>query len=177
MVFNFTLQQRGHHMLAGLTRAAAIAVIAVSGLLSQVGLASAGELPQIVKDYVAAWNAHDAAKAASYFADNIEYYDASVGEPQMGRDAARTNVIEAFLNAVPDATWVVNGEAVVEGDAVSFAWTFAGTNTGDWSDGTAATGKAFTLHGLSLFRMTGGEISYQGDYYDALGFYAQLGLM
>ena len=52
---------------------------------------------------LAAWNAHDSAKAASYFADDVVYYDASVGAPVVGRDAAKTGVIDNFLNAVPDA--------------------------------------------------------------------------
>lgn len=137
----------------------------------------AAEGASVVEAYMAAWNAHDAQKAASYFADNVQYYDASVGTPQVGRDAARTNVIEAFLNAAPDAKWEMTGTPVVEANAVAFEWVFSGTNTGDWADGTAATGKTFSFHGLSLFRLEDGKIVYQGDYYDALGFYKQLGLM
>lgn len=137
----------------------------------------AAEPVSVVQAYMAAWNAHDAQKAASYFADNVQYYDASVGTPQIGRDAARINVIEAFLNAAPDATWEMTGTPVVGANAVAFEWVFAGTNTGAWADGTAATGKAFSFHGLSLIRLEDGKIVYQGDYYDALGFYKQLGLM
>src|SRR5512146_1799972 len=57
---------------------------------------------QVARDYVAAWNAHDAEKAASYFADDGVYFDASVGTPQQGREAARDNVIKVFLGAAPD---------------------------------------------------------------------------
>ena len=39
----------------------------------------------VVEAYLAAWNAHDSAKAASYFADDVVYYDASVGKPIKGR--------------------------------------------------------------------------------------------
>ena len=137
----------------------------------------AADAIDVVHSYLAAWNAHDAALAASHFTDDVEYYDATVGAPQKGPEAARTNVIEAFLKAAPDAKWEMNGAPVVEGDSVAFEWTFAGTNTGDWSDGTKATGKAFKFQGLSLFRLRDGKIAYQGDYYDALGFYKQLGLM
>jgi steroid delta-isomerase-like uncharacterized protein len=137
--------------------------------------ATAGEALETVDAYVAAWNAHDAAGAAGYFTDDVEYYDASVGEPQQGRDAARTNVIEAFLNAAPDAKWERTGEPVESADAVAFEWVFSGTNTGACGDGTAATGKPFSFHGLSLSRLEDGKIAYQGDYYDALGFYKQLG--
>lgn len=153
----------------------AFAVLALAAVFALPGAARADALAT-VEAYVGAWNAHDAAKAAEYFADDVVYYDASVGEPQNGRDAARTNVIEAFLNAVPDAKWERVGDPVVQGDAVAFEWTFSGTNTGDWSDGTKATGKTFTIHGLSMFRLKDDRIVYQGDYYDALGFFTQLGL-
>jgi steroid delta-isomerase-like uncharacterized protein len=139
--------------------------------------AAAQDALSVVKDYMAAWNAHDSAAAAEHFADDVSYYDASVGTPVMGRDAAKTQVVDAFLNAVPDAAWTPVGDPVVAGDNVAVEWTFGGTNTGDWADGTAATGKTFEIHGMSMFRIADGHIAYQADYYDALGFYTQLGLM
>jgi steroid delta-isomerase-like uncharacterized protein len=131
----------------------------------------------IVQAYLAAWNAHDSAKAAGFFADNVVYYDASVGKPIEGRDAAKTGVIDNFLTAVPDAVWTMKGAPVVEGDRVAFEWEFAGNNTGPWGDGTAATGKHFSFTGASVFSIKDGKIVSQSDYYDALGFYKQLGLM
>lgn len=131
----------------------------------------------VVTGYLAAWNAHDGAAAADFFADNGTYYDASVGTPVEGREAAKTQVIDAFLNAAPDAVWQMDGDPIVSGDAVAFEWTFSGTNTGAWADGTEATGKSFSFHGASVFRIEGGKIAHQADYYDALGFYKQLGLM
>jgi steroid delta-isomerase-like uncharacterized protein len=131
----------------------------------------------VVDAYLAAWNAHDSAKAASYFADDVTYYDASVGTPVKGKEEAKTNVIDNFLNAAPDAVWKMKGEPVVQGDHVSFEWEFSGTNSGDWGDGTKATGKTFSFAGASMFTVKDGKIAAQSDYYDALGFYKQLGLM
>lgn len=134
---------------------------------------------QLVDQYMAAWNAHDATKAASFFADSGVYLDASVGRPEVGRANAQHNVIEAFMKAVPDCRWTRVGDPVVNatGDAIAFEWTFAGTNTGDWADGTKATGKTFTISGLSLIRISRGKVTSQFDSYDALGFYKQIGLM
>ena len=132
---------------------------------------------EVVAGYLAAWNAHDAAAAAGFFADDVVYYDASVGTPLTGKEAAKTGVIDNFLTAAPDASWKMQGEPVVEGDRVSFEWEFSGTNTGPWGDGTAATGKPFTFTGASMFTVRDGRITAQSDYYDALGFYKQLGLM
>ncbi len=138
---------------------------------------AAEDAPAVVAAYLAAWNAHDSSKAASYFADDVTYYDASVGKPVTGRDAAKTGVIDNFLNAVPDAVWTMKGDPIAAGDKVSFEWEFSGTNTGAWSDGTAATGKKFKITGASVFTVKDGKIASQSDYYDALGFYKQLGLM
>lgn len=147
-------------------------------LVPAATMAHAAEDALAVADaYRAAWNAHDAAAAAAFFTDDVTYFDASVGTPVTGRDEARTKVIEAFLNAAPDAKWDSRGEAFASGDSVAFEWTFAGTNTGAWADGTAATGKPFSFIGATVMRLKDGKIAYQGDYYDALGFYKQLGLM
>ena len=132
-----------------------------------------------VDGYMAAWNAHDASAAAAFFADSGTYFDASVGTPQVGRDNAQKNVIQAFITAVPDCKWTRDGEPIVSatGDGVAFQWTFAGTNTGPWGDGTKASGKPFSFHGVTFLRLEGGKVKWQGDYYDALGFYKQLGTM
>ena len=148
----------------------------IVGAAPQVSLAADGA-DAVVQAYLAAWNAHDSAKAAGFFADNVVYYDASVGKPVEGRDAAKTGVIDNFLTAVPDAVWTMKGEPVVQGDRVAFEWEFAGNNTGPWGDGTAATGKQFSFTGASVFSIKDGKIATQSDYYDALGFYKQLGLM
>jgi steroid delta-isomerase-like uncharacterized protein len=153
-------------------RATAVPVFVLAGSVS----ALAQDALTVVEDYMSAWNAHDSAAAAAHFAENVSYYDASVGTPVTGREAAKTEVIDAFLNAAPDAVWSRVGDPVVDGDAVALEWTFGGTNTGAWADGTAATGKTFEFHGMSMFRVEGGLIVYQADYYDALGFYTQLGL-
>jgi steroid delta-isomerase-like uncharacterized protein len=130
----------------------------------------------MVDRYIAAWNAHDAAKAASFMTDDVEYYDASTPALQKGRANAQQNVIQAFMTAVPDCGWRRTGAPVVGKEGVAFQWTFSGTNTGPWSDGTKATGKRFSINGLTLIRIREGKIAYEGDYYDAYGFFKQLGL-
>jgi len=140
--------------------------------------AAADDVPvATTKDYLAAWNEHDATKAANFLSEDVVYFDASVGKPINGRVEAKKNVIEAFMNAVPDLKWESVGEPIVSNNTVVFEWTFSGTNTGDWSDGTKASNKKFSINGMSIFRFNNNKIIYQGDYYDALTFYTQLGLM
>ncbi|HHY49994.1 MAG TPA: ester cyclase [Alphaproteobacteria bacterium] len=128
-----------------------------------------------VKDYVAAWNAHSVDEAAGYFAEGVVYYDASVGEPVEGKAAAATQVVANFINAAPDLNWEMLGDPVAQGDMVAFQWRFSGTNTGPWADGTEASGKPFLILGASFFSVRDRRIQTQSDYYDALGFFEQLG--
>ena len=131
----------------------------------------------VVDQYMAGWNAHDAARAASYMTDDVVYYDATVGVPQVSRDSALKNVIQSFLTAVPDAVWTRDSTPIIVGpDGVAFEWTFSGTQTGPFADGTKATGKKFSFKGATLIRLRGDKIAYQGDFYDAYGFLKQLGL-
>jgi uncharacterized protein (TIGR02246 family) len=131
----------------------------------------------VVDEYMAGWNAHDAARAANSFTNDVVYYDATVGVPQVSRDSARKNVIEAFLTAAPDCSWTRDSTPPIVGsDGIAFQWTFSGTHTGPFSDGTKPTGKKFSFKGATLVRLRGDKIAYQGDYYDAYGFLKQLGL-
>jgi uncharacterized protein (TIGR02246 family) len=131
----------------------------------------------VVDTYMAGWNAHDAARAASSMAEDVIYYDATVGVPQSGRDSAQKNVIQAFMTAAPDCSWVRDSTPPIVGsDGIAFTWTFSGTHTGPFADGTRATGKKFAFKGATLIRLKGDKIVYQGDYYDAYGFLKQLGL-
>ena len=131
----------------------------------------------VVDQYMAGWNAHDAARAASLMTDDVIYYDATVGVPQVSRDSAQKNVIQAFMTAAPDCSWLRDSTPPIVGaEGIAFTWTFSGTNTGPFADGSKATGRRFTFKGATLIRLKGDKIAYQGDYYDAYGFLKQLGL-
>jgi steroid delta-isomerase-like uncharacterized protein len=130
---------------------------------------------QVAEAWLAAWNAHDADAAAALMADDVTYFDVTVGEPQKGRDAARDKVIKLFVTAAPDLTWKVTGEPIESANGIAYEFTFAGTNTGAWGPDTPATGKPFSFNGVTFMRVENGKIVYQGDWYDGLGFQKQLG--
>ncbi|MFC5699252.1 ester cyclase [Pseudomonas sp. GCM10022186] len=145
-------------------------------LCAMAGMAQAAEdAKAIVDGYMAAWNAHDVDKAANFLAEDAVYFDATVGTPQQGRAAARDNVIKVFITAVPNLTWKMTSDPIVSADGIAFQWEFAGTNSGAWSAETPATNKPLKFEGVSFVRVKNGKITYQGDYYDALGFNKQLG--
>jgi limonene-1,2-epoxide hydrolase len=121
----------------------------------------------VIDGYLAAWNAHDPAAAAMFLAPDVDYFDASVGVSVRGRDAVKAAVIENFLNAVADSSWVLTAPPFVQGTKVSFQWRYSGINTGAWADGTPPSNAPFSFEGRSVSDIVNGKIAYQADYYDA----------
>jgi steroid delta-isomerase-like uncharacterized protein len=155
-------------------RAVLAAAMMIAALVT--GIASAAEMSaaEVAKGYLAAWNAKDVEKAASFYADDVEYFDVTVGEAHKGRDAAR-EVVQTFVTAAPDLKWEMKGEPIVSEDGIAFQWTFSGTNTGAFGPELPATNKRFSFDGVTFMRVKDGKITYQGDYYDGYGFGKQLG--
>ena len=121
---------------------------------------------EVVKAYMAAWNEHNASKAAALLASDVTYYDAAAGEPVTGRKNAEKEVIGAFIKAVPDLKWTMTDKPVYDDDTVAFRWEFAGKNSGEWG-GSPATHNAIKFEGVSYIRVKDGKITWQGDYYDS----------
>ena len=63
-----------------------------------------------------------------------------------------------------------------QGDKLAKYWNFKGTHTGEFF-GIPATGKAVSLNGVTLVRMSNGKIAEERDFYDNLDFMTQLGQM
>ena len=63
-----------------------------------------------------------------------------------------------------------------QGDKLVKHWNFRGTHSGEFF-GIPATGKAVSLDGVTLVKMSGGKIAEEQDFFDNLDFLTQLGLM
>ncbi len=159
----------------GMITARIILTMAVIALSSNAALAQ--DAMTVVDNYLVAWNAQNVTAAASILAEDARYYDSALGETVQGRAEAKAQVIDSFMNAVPNIYWNLVGSPVVSGQHVSFEWVLSGTNTGAWADGTPATGETFRIFGMSAFTIEGDSVASQSDYYDALSFYKQLGIM
>ena len=146
-------------------------------LAADVKPAPAANSVAVLDAYIAGWNSHDPAGCAAHFDDNIEFYDATVGDPVKGRQNVVKEIVKTFMTAAPNLKLERGPQVLIDKDRLAYEWTFSGINTGDWSDGTPATNKPFKIHGLTLMKIKDGKITYSGDYYDAYGFYKQLGLL
>ena len=79
------------------------------------------------RNYTAAWCSQNAARVASFFAENGSL-TINGGTPSVGR-AAITAAAQEFMTAFPDMV-VTMDNVTGEGGHVVYRWTLTGTNTG-----------------------------------------------
>lgn len=67
-------------------------------------------------------------------------------------------------------------DLIAEGDRVVVRWTNAGTHVGDFA-GIPATGRPFTIAGIDIYRVAGGQLCEHWHVIDQLGMLGQLRLL
>ncbi len=121
------------------------------------------------------------------------YFDAWVnrGDPAVADELVATNLVlrnppavlnsleeyktrmAAFHAAFPDGHYTIEDQ-VAEGDRVVVRWTLRGTQSGEFQ-GRPATGKTFTVTGISIFQIARGKIQEITVNMDRFGMMEQLG--
>lgn len=131
------------------------------------------EAKAIRRRYHDAWNDGDADAL-----DGIMTPDVVNHSPLPGQAAG----VEGFKQAL---TWMRSGvpdlritidSAVAEGDRVSTRWTGTGTHSGELM-GIPATGKAVTVSGIDICRISDGRIAEYWQELDTLSMLRQLGVI
>jgi ketosteroid isomerase-like protein len=128
-------------------------------------------IPQTLKGIGEAFNAHDAQKMSSYFADDVSDLDYGIGE--IHNKAGITGRVQRFLAAFPDVkiratrVWIKGNVAISE-------LTWVGTMTGDMM-GMKATNKQAggTRVHVSFFN-DDGLVKEQHEYADEAGMMGQI---
>lgn len=131
------------------------------------------DLVKLVEQYTTNWSNHNKDGVASFLADDIFFSDVmSGGDPVVGKANFLKEIYDGFVGPVPDCKWTpslkdAKRAPVVSGNTIAFEWTFEGTNTNDWPDGTEASGKYFKSNGVTIFRFNdAGKIEQYIDYID-----------
>jgi steroid delta-isomerase-like uncharacterized protein len=83
-------------------------------------------------------------------------------------------VVEMLRSAYTDMHSTIE-DLVAEADKVACRYSGRGTHQGNLM-GVAATGKAITVTGIAIYRITNGQIQEEWAYSDVLGLTQQLGL-
>ena len=87
---------------------------------------------------------------------------------------ALKQVVTMYRTAFPDVRCTIE-DLVAEGDRVVIRWTGRGTNNGTLGN-LGPTGKAATVTGIDILRVSGGKIQESWTNWDTLGMFQQLGV-
>lgn len=120
------------------------------------------------------WSTKDLTQIDVLYAEDAVYEDVPDGTEYRGHDEIKASLADDF-SAVPDVK-VETVSMFVSGNRGVLEWIWSGTQTEEYPGLIAATGKAFSVRGVSLFQFENGKIERHLDYYDAAGLLYQLGV-
>ena len=147
-----------------------ILVISVWVLGSSI---QAGAQTSLLNEYWAAWNSHDTEKLVSLFTDDCVYEELGIGVIKHGKAEFRP-FIKGFFTNFPDTHFEMKS-SFVSGNWYCGEWVWTGTYKGNAS-GVPATGKRFSIRGVSVGELKGDKVKRHSDYYNRIDFFQQLGV-
>lgn len=127
-----------------------------------------------VKELGRVWNSQDREGISALFATDAVFRDMAFGVQQRGLAAIREMMDETW-RGIPDLNTELT-RLIAHGEWVASEWTLTGTHTGDFPD-LSATGRSFSIEGVSITHVGEGKILIQRDYYDRASFLEQLGVL
>ena len=132
------------------------------------------QIDQLVTDWMAAYNAHDALRIASLCADDYEGVD--VGRAGLHRGAGELRqVLEDYFRAFPDIVFTPE-ETIAESDRVVQVWTARGTHRGPVMN-IPPTGRAVSIRGVSVLSLCDGKVRRGLYLWDVAGLLRSIGLL
>jgi steroid delta-isomerase-like uncharacterized protein len=136
---------------------------------------AAGGREALMLDYLAAWNARDAERIASFFTDDAVYDDRGAGALVRGRDQIRAHAARVH-GAFPDLNFelvrAANGDDFTAGE-----WRSRMTHRGE-IDGLRPTGKVVESGGVDVATIApDGRITHLVSYYDGAEILRGLGVL
>jgi steroid delta-isomerase-like uncharacterized protein len=129
---------------------------------------------RLMLGWVDFWNSKDITQLDRLYLKDAVCEDVAEGAAYKGLAAIKQSVSEDFTWA-PDVSVEAISILVTKNRGV-LEWVWSGTQTGDISGLIEATGKKFSIRGVSVFEFENDRIKKQSDYYDAGTFLHQLGV-
>ena len=124
--------ERHERTVIGPIAAIALWFLAASGCASGGGTMDLASMSDFATRYTAAWCSQEAARVASFFAENGSL-KINQDSPSVGRSAI-TAAAQGFMTSFPDMI-VKMDDLLQAGDGFIFRWTLIGTNTGPGGTG------------------------------------------
>lgn len=132
-------------------------------------------LPAPLPDWVAAWNALDAARIASYYAADAAYDNVS-GAAVLHGHAAIQGFLAAYFAAFTGPSVQITN-IFASGDRAVDEWVFAGKYTGQLPGLPPGTGQPLSFRGVGVIELSGGLIARDTEYVDYVAILRQLGVL
>ena len=129
---------------------------------------------QLLKNFYAALNLADLNKLHALFNEDAVYEDPAANEAIKGKKAIEENSKE-FFSAFKDIKFDIKS-LFSNNDHACAEWIMSGINTGAMP-GKPATGKSFSIRGVSVFEIKGDKISRHSVYFDQMNLMRQLGVV
>lgn len=129
---------------------------------------------QLMLGWANFWKTKDIDQLDIIYNNSAVYEDVPDGTAYEGLAAIKRSLLEDITYA-PDVIVEIISVLVSENRGI-LEWNWSGTQTGDISGLMPATGKKFSVRGISIFEFKNNKIIKQSDYYDAATFLYQLGV-
>jgi steroid delta-isomerase-like uncharacterized protein len=133
------------------------------------------EYQQLINDYVAAANSHDADATAAFMADDVDFEDVAMGEVLIGRDAVCA-FFDAAASTLSSDSHIDVAACAGGNGSLSLEWVLSGTHDGS-SPMLPATGRPFTIRGVTVATVVDDKFTRYRDYYDLAAFLGQVGVL
>ena len=130
----------------------------------------------VAEQFLAAWSKDDPEALVVLCSEDCVYEDVTVAA--VARSAEELRDLHAmFRTALPDLTFTSAGVSPCD-NGVTVEWVVTGTHTGNVPGMPPATNKAAEVRGVSVIDLdANGLISGCRDYWDAVTWFRQIGLM
>lgn len=133
------------------------------------------DMTKNIDEYKLAWNQHDLNKLISFFADDGIYDNVSQGDVYQGKKEVTAFINSMFVD-MPDLK--LDFKSVFSaGDWMGIEVVMSGTFAHSSMPGVPATGKTFSLRGVSVIQLRNGLITRKSFYVNMATFLQQVGLM
>ncbi len=120
------------------------------------------------------WNSQDIDRLASLYAPDVEHEDVTSGVKLHGHSELRKLFLEAW-EGMPDVRTKI-GRIISQDNRLAWEWTMSATHAGDFPN-LPATGRTFTIEGVSILEVKDGLVRSQRDFYDQASFLRQVGAL
>lgn len=133
-------------------------------------------VPDLVRNYTDALNAHDPERVASFYTDDAIVEQAVLnGNTFRGREEI-AGLISSNLAGLPNLT--VTTESVIATETqISWEWVYSGDYTGQFPRAPTGAGQPITLRGVSVMELQSSQIRRETLYFDNYAFLTQTGAL